>query len=110
VASILRAREVGFFSQIKSRGEPFVDRVIAACSFCIHPKPLQIMVRKGIVPPHRIGKLWKFRFIRLVHCTVYSGTASRMPRWASQDPNQGLLPRTCVSYPTFPTQAPKSER
>ena len=101
MAPILQVKQVWSFSQIKSPGESLVDIAIRLRSYCINFKLLQRMVRKDIVPPHRIGKLWKFRFIRSVDCTVSGGNGSRLTRWVSQDPNRGLLPGTRVSYPTF---------
>ncbi len=41
--------------------EPVLTTEEAARLLNIHPKTLQRMARKGQVPGHRIGDLWRFR-------------------------------------------------
>ena len=41
--------------------EPALTSEEAARLLNIHPKTLQRMARKGQVPAHRIGDLWRFR-------------------------------------------------
>lgn len=41
--------------------EPLLDTQQAAALLKIHPKTLQKMARKGTVPSHRVGDLWRFR-------------------------------------------------
>jgi len=45
--------------------EPMVDSIEAASFLRIHPKTLQKMARKGIIPGHQIGDLWRFRLSEL---------------------------------------------
>ena len=48
--------------------EPLLDSQAAAALLGIHPKTLQRLARRGVVPGHRIGDLWRFR-------------ASELDRW-----------------------------
>jgi excisionase family DNA binding protein len=41
--------------------EPMLDSKSAAGLLKIHPKTLQRMARRGQIPAHRIGDLWRFR-------------------------------------------------
>lgn len=41
--------------------EPVLHSEEAAALLGIHPKTLQKMARKGLIPGFRIGKLWAFR-------------------------------------------------
>jgi excisionase family DNA binding protein len=45
--------------------EDFIDSKEAARWFRIHPKTLQRMARRGDVPAHRIGTLWRYRLSEL---------------------------------------------
>lgn len=45
--------------------EPVLTSEQAARLLNIHPKTLQRMARKGQIPAHRIGDLWRFRALEL---------------------------------------------
>jgi excisionase family DNA binding protein len=45
--------------------EPLVDSYEAAKLLGVHPKTLQHMARRGLIPAIRVGKLWRFRISAL---------------------------------------------
>ena len=56
--SILNSREP---ESLEDAFERVLNTDEAAALLQIHPKTLQRMARQGIVPPFRIGDLWRFR-------------------------------------------------
>jgi excisionase family DNA binding protein len=63
--------------------EPLINSAEAAGLLQIHPKTIQRMARKGQVPGHRIGDLWRFRESELdiwLKAEVSSNGHSRLER------------------------------
>lgn len=64
--------------------EPFINQAEAAALLGIHPKTLQQMARKGVVPGVRVGKFWRFRKSQL---DAWARESVNCPRYAYR-PNE----------------------
>jgi excisionase family DNA binding protein len=64
--------------------EPLINQNEAADLLRVHPKTLQQMARKGLVPGIRVGKFWRFR---KSHLDAWARESVNCPRYAYR-PNE----------------------